>query len=118
MARKRSLEQTHRGFHTGAVPSTATPTACPVCGETPVVAKGEKRHEVMEAHLKSRHQPDDPCHRTHRTDMPINWKLDWDAVVQESIQIWGQPSTSARILPFLAHHPIGGCPHEDHSPPG
>ena len=87
MARK-SLEQRHRGFNTGAVASASTPTTCPVCGETPAVAKGEKRHEVMEAHLKSRHQPDDPCHRMHRTDMPVDWKLDWEAVVQGLPSIW------------------------------
>jgi hypothetical protein len=50
MARK-PLEQRHRGFNTGAVPSTSTPKACPVCGETPAVAKGEKRHQVLEAHI-------------------------------------------------------------------
>jgi hypothetical protein len=49
---RRVAAQTHRGFNTGAVPSTSTPTACPVCGETPVVAKGEKRHQVLAAHLE------------------------------------------------------------------
>jgi hypothetical protein len=44
MARKKTLEQSHRGFNTGAAPTAATPKACPVCGETPAVAKGEKRH--------------------------------------------------------------------------
>jgi hypothetical protein len=88
MARKRSLEQTHRGFHTGAVPSTSTPTVCPVCGEMPAVATGEKRHQVMEDHLKSRHQPDVACRREHRTDMPIDWKLDWDAVLHQQPRVW------------------------------
>jgi hypothetical protein len=42
MARKKTLEQSHRGFNTGAAPTAATPTACQVCGETPAVAKGGK----------------------------------------------------------------------------
>jgi hypothetical protein len=87
MARK-SLEQRHRGFNTGAAPTAATPTTCPVCGETPAVAKGEKRHQVLEAHLMAQHRPDDPCPREHRTDMPIDWKLDWDAVVHQQPRIW------------------------------
>ena len=88
MARRLPVAGTHRGFNTGAAASLSTPTTCPVCGETPAVAKGEKRHEVIEAHLKSRHQPDDPCHRMHRTDMPVDWKLDWEAVVQGLPSIW------------------------------
>jgi hypothetical protein len=87
MARK-PLEQRHRGFNTGAAHSTSTPTTCPVCGETPAVAKGEKRHEVMEAHLKSRHQPDGACQREHRTDWRPDWKLDWDAVLHQQAGIF------------------------------
>ena len=97
MARKRSTEQTHRGFHTGAVPSTSTPTACPVCGETPTVAKGEKPHQVLEAHLLTQHCPDAPCHRTHRTDIQVEWKLDWDSVIQGQPSIWSCTS-SIRII--------------------
>ena len=88
MARKRSPEQTHRGFHTGAPPSTSTPMACPVCGETPTVAKGKKRHQVLEAHLMAQHRPDVACRREHRTDMPLDWKLDWDSVIQGLPSIW------------------------------
>jgi hypothetical protein len=88
MARKRSLEQTHRGFHTGAVPSTATPTTCPVCGATPAVTQGEKRHQVMEAHLMTQHKPETLCQREHRTDRPLDWKLDWDAVLHQQSGIW------------------------------
>jgi hypothetical protein len=84
MARKRSMEQTHRGFHTGAVPSTSTPTACPVCGETPAVAKGEKQHQVLEAHIMAQHRPDVACQREHRDDAKVSWKLDWDAVIYQS----------------------------------
>jgi hypothetical protein len=88
MARKRSLEQTHRGFHTGAAPSTSTPTACPVCGEVPELVKGQKAHEVREAHLMAQHRPEVTCQREHRTDIPIDWKLDWDAVVHQQPKIW------------------------------
>jgi hypothetical protein len=88
MARKRSLEQTHRGFHTGAVPSTSAPTACPVCGETPAVAKGEKRHQVIEVHIRAQHRPDAPCPHEHRSDIEVQWKLDWDAVVHAQPSLW------------------------------
>jgi hypothetical protein len=88
MARKRSLEQTHRGVHTGAVPSTSTPATCPVCGEVPVVAKGQKAHQVLEAHLMAQHRPDVACRREHRGDAAPAWKLDWDAVTQQQLRIW------------------------------
>jgi hypothetical protein len=79
---RRVAERTHRGFNTQAHPSTATPTACPVCGETPAVAKGEKRHQVLEAHIMAQHRPDAPCRREHRGDANATWRLDWDAVTQ------------------------------------
>jgi ribosomal protein S27AE len=85
---RRVAAQTHRGFNTGAVPNTATPTTCPVCGETPAVAKGEKRHQVIEAHIMAQHRPDVACQREHRTDIPIEWKLDWDAVVHQQPNLW------------------------------
>jgi hypothetical protein len=88
MARKKTLEQRHRGFNTGAAPSTSTPTSCPVCGETPAVTKGEKQHQVLEAHIMAQHRPDVACRREHRTDRPIDWKLDWDAVVRGQPSIW------------------------------
>jgi hypothetical protein len=88
MARKRSLEQTHRGFHTGAVPSTSTPIACPVCGETPVVAKGEKPHQVLEAHIMAQHRPDATCQREHRSDAEATWRLDFDAVLHHTPALW------------------------------
>jgi hypothetical protein len=81
MARRKSLEQTHRGFNTGAFASASVPTACPVCGETPAVAKGQSRHQVLEAHLMGRHRPDDLCSHQHRSDIERQWKLDWDAVI-------------------------------------
>jgi hypothetical protein len=86
MARK-SLEQRHRGFNTGAVASTSTPTTCPVCGDTPVVAKGEKRHQVLAAHLEQ-HRPDAPCARAHRSDAEPTWRLDFDAIVHGNLHIW------------------------------
>jgi hypothetical protein len=88
MARKRSVEQTHRGFNTGSFASRSVPTACPVCGETPAVAKGEKPHQVMEAHLMAQHKPETPCPREHRGDRPLDWKLDWDAVLHQQSGIW------------------------------
>jgi hypothetical protein len=57
---RRVAAQTHRGFNTGAVASAATLTTCPVCGETPAVAKGEKRHQVLEAHIMAQHRPETP----------------------------------------------------------
>jgi hypothetical protein len=48
---RRVAAQTHRGFNTGAAPNIATPSTRLVCGETPAVAKGEKRHQVLEAHI-------------------------------------------------------------------
>ena len=84
MARKRSVEQTHRGFNTGSFASRGVPTTCPVCGETPVFAKGEKRHQVLESHLLAQHKPDTPCQHEHRTDRRIEWKLDWDAILSGS----------------------------------
>jgi hypothetical protein len=75
MARRLPAAGTHRGFNTGAVASAATPTTCPVCGETPAVAKGEKRHQALEAHIMQ-HRPETPCPREHQTDMPISWRLD------------------------------------------
>jgi hypothetical protein len=84
MARKTTLEQRHRGFNTGAFASASVPTTCPVCGETPAVAKGEKRHQVLEAHIIAQHRPDIACPREHRTGMPIEWKLDWDGVATSS----------------------------------
>jgi ribosomal protein L37AE/L43A len=85
---RRVASQTHRGFNTGAVASAATPTACPICGETPAVARGEKRHQVLEAHIIAQHRPDVACPREHRTDITIDWKLDWDAVVHQQPKIW------------------------------
>jgi hypothetical protein len=79
---RRVAAQTHRGFNTGAVASASTPTTCPVCGETPVVAKGQKRHQVMAAHIEQ-HRPVDPCRREHRSDAAPAWKLDWDGVVHQ-----------------------------------
>jgi hypothetical protein len=84
---RRVASQTHRGFNTGAVASAATPTACPICGETPAVARGEKRHQVLEAHIIAQHRPDVACPREHRTDITIDWKLDWDAVVHQQPKI-------------------------------
>jgi hypothetical protein len=86
MARK-SLERTHRGFNTQAHPSASTPTTCPVCGETPAVAKGEKPHQVLSAHIEQ-HRPVDPCRREHRSDAAPAWRLDWDAVTQQQPRIW------------------------------
>src|SRR5215213_7463324 len=86
MARK-PLEQRHRGFNTGAVPSTSTPTTCPVCGETPVVAKGEERHQVLAAHLEQ-HRPDALCPREHRSDAEATWRLDFDAVLHHTQALW------------------------------
>jgi hypothetical protein len=86
MARK-ALEQRHRGFNTQAHPSAATPTTCPVCGETPAVAKREKRHQVFEAHLMQ-HRPDAPCRREHRGDAEATWRLDFDAIVHGNPHIW------------------------------
>ena len=87
MARKKSLEQTHRGFNTGAFASASVPEACPVCGETPAVAKGEKRHQVLAAHIEQ-HKPDTPCARKHRSDAHVTWRLDFDAVLHQQAQIW------------------------------
>jgi hypothetical protein len=83
MARRLPVERTHRGFNTGAAASTSTPTTCPVCGETPAVAKGEKRHQVLEAHIMTQHRPDAQCAREHRSDAAPTWKLDWDGVVHQ-----------------------------------
>jgi len=78
---RRVAAQTHRGFNTGAVASASTPTTCPVCGETPAITKGEKRHQVLEAHIGAQHRPDVACPHEHRSDFAVQWKLDWDAVV-------------------------------------
>lgn len=88
MARKTTLEQRHRGFNTGAFASASVPTTCPVCGETPAVTKGEKRHQVLEVHIIAQHRPDIACPREHRTGMPIEWKLDWDGVVHQQPEMW------------------------------
>jgi hypothetical protein len=88
MARRLPVERTHRGFNTGAAPTAAMPTACPVCGETPVVAKGEKRHQVLEAHLMAQHRPDVACQRAHRSDGAPAWRLDWDAVLNQQTALW------------------------------
>jgi hypothetical protein len=87
MARK-SLEQTHRGFNTGAAPTAATPTTCPVCGETPAVAKGEKRHQVMEAHIVAQHKPDVACQHEHRDSAHVTWRLDFDSVTHQQPHLW------------------------------
>jgi hypothetical protein len=83
----RRSPETHRGFKTGAVASAATPKVCPVCGETPAVAKGEKRHQVLEAHLEQ-HKPGTPCAREHRRDAAPAWRLDFDAIVRGNPNIW------------------------------
>jgi ribosomal protein S27AE len=85
-----SRPTTHRGFKTSATPRATTPTACPVCGETLVVAKGEKRYQVLEAHLMAQHRPDDVCSHQHRSDASVPWKLDWDAVIHATpgILLW------------------------------
>jgi hypothetical protein len=88
MARKKTLEQTHSGFNTRSFASRSVPTTCPVCAETPAVAKGEKPHQVMEAHLIAQHRPDAPCPREHQTDRSLDWKLDWDAVLHHQSGIW------------------------------
>jgi hypothetical protein len=88
MARRKPLEQTHRGFNTQAHPSASNPTTCPTCGEMPVVAKGEKPPQVLEAHMIAQHRPDVACPREHRTNGLITWKLDWDAVVHQQPKIW------------------------------
>jgi hypothetical protein len=88
MARKKTLEQRHRGFNTQAHPSASTPTACPVCGETPAVAKGEKRHQVLEAHIMAQHRPDVAGRREHRSDAAPTWKLAWDGVIYQQPKIW------------------------------
>jgi hypothetical protein len=85
---RRVAAQTHQGFNTGAVPNTATPSTCPVCGETPAVAKGEKRHQVLEAHIIAQHRPDVPCQREHRSDAEATWRLDFDAIVHGNPHIW------------------------------
>jgi hypothetical protein len=88
MARQKTLEQKHKGFNTGSFASASVPTACPLCGETPAVAKGEKRHQVMEAHLIAKHRPAAPYRREHRSDATPAYRLDWDAVVQGQQSIW------------------------------
>jgi hypothetical protein len=88
MARRLPVERTHRGFNTGAAASISTPTTCPVCGETPAVAKGEKRHQVLEAHLMAQHRPDVGCQRAHRSDGAPAWRLDWDAVLNQQPLMW------------------------------
>jgi hypothetical protein len=88
MARRKPLEQTHRGFNTQAHPSARNPTTCPTCGEMAAVGKGEKPHQVLEAHIIAQHRPDVACQREHRTDIPIDWKLDWHAVVHQQPRIW------------------------------
>jgi hypothetical protein len=88
MARRKSLEQTHRGFNTGPYPTKLAPTTCPVCSEMPPVAKGEKRHQVLEAHIMAQHRPDAPCPHEHRSDVNLRWKLDWDAVVHAQPTLW------------------------------
>jgi hypothetical protein len=70
MARRKPLEQTHRGFNTQAHPSARNPTTCPTCGEMPAVGKGEKPHQVLEAHIIAQHRPDVACQREHRIDIP------------------------------------------------
>jgi hypothetical protein len=87
MARK-SLEQKHRGFNTGAAPSTSTPKACPICGEPPMIVKGQKLHQVLEVHLIDEHRPDAPCQRAHRSDAEATWRLDFDAIVHSNPHIW------------------------------
>src|SRR6266850_63701 len=85
---RRVAAQTHRGFNTRAVASASTPTTCPVCGETPAVAKGEKRHQVLEAHIMAQHRPDVACQREHRGDANATWRLDFDAIVHGNPNIW------------------------------
>jgi hypothetical protein len=87
MARRLPVERTHRGFNTGAAASASTPTTCPVCGETPAVAKGEKRHQVLEAHIEQ-HRPGVACRREHRSDGAPAWRLDWDAVLKKQPMMW------------------------------
>jgi hypothetical protein len=88
MARRKPLEQTHRGFNTGAAAITVTPKACPVCGETPAVAKGQKRHQALEAHIMAQHRPVTACRREHRSDGAPAWRLDWDSVTHSTPYLW------------------------------
>jgi hypothetical protein len=85
MARRKSLEQTHRGFNTGPYATTLTPEACPVCSETPEPIKGQKSLQTLTAHIMQ-HRPDAPCPHEHRSDVEVQWKLDWDAVVHANPQ--------------------------------
>jgi len=80
MARRKPLEQTHRGFNTGPYPTTLTPETCPVCSETPEPIKGQKSLQTLTAHIMQ-HRPVTPCPHEHRSDVNVQWKLDWDAVV-------------------------------------
>jgi hypothetical protein len=88
MARRKSLERTHRGFDTRAFASAVTPSVCPICREMPVVAKGQKLHEVLEVHLMAQHRPDVACQRAHRSDANATWRLDFDAIVHGNPHIW------------------------------
>jgi len=85
---RRSSAQTHRGFHTGAVPSASTPTTCPVCGEPQERVKGQTPHQVLEAHLMAQHRPVSTCQHEHRSDGAPAWKLDWDAVLPATPLLW------------------------------
>jgi hypothetical protein len=96
MARK-TLEQRHRSFNTGAFPSTSTPTTCPVCGESPDVAKGQKLAQVLEAHLIAQHRPAAPCQREHRSDGAPAWRLDWDAVLKQQPMMALQPQRAESL---------------------
>jgi hypothetical protein len=97
MARK-TLEQRHRGFNTGAFASASVPTTCPVCGETPAVAKGEKRHQVLAAHLIDEHRPDATCQRAHRSDAAPIWRLDWEGVVHQQPELFSPTFRTALVI--------------------
>jgi hypothetical protein len=88
MARRLPVAGTHRDFNTGAVASASTPTTCPVCGETPAVAKGQKGHQVLESHITTQHRPETTCAREHRSDAAPAWRLDFDAVLHQQPRIW------------------------------
>jgi hypothetical protein len=85
---RRTLEQRHRGFHTGAVQSQLTPKACPCCDNTPAGVQGKNGYLVLQTHLIDHHRPDAPCPQEHRENWPREWKLDWDAVLHQQDRIW------------------------------